>query len=141
MKTFKLFVVGIFLLVFSFSQAQVKVNVNIGNLPAWGPTVTTEEYYYLPDIDSYYDIRQSQFIYLNNGQWIRSRSLPIRYRSYNLKTGYVVVLNDYHGHSPYSHYKNHKVKYYKSDNIWEKSRRNDEHHNNGNKKGNKKGKD
>ncbi|EKT2070543.1 hypothetical protein O8E88_002377, partial [Flavobacterium psychrophilum] len=124
---------GTFLFVFSFSQAQVSVNVNIGNPPVWGPTVTTEEYYYLPDIDSYYDIHQSQFIYLNNGVWIRSRSLPRRYRSYNLNTGYVVVLNDYHGHNPYTNYKRHKVKYYKRNNNWEKSRRNDEHH--GNKKG------
>ena len=150
MKTFKLFILGAFLLVFSFSKAQVSVNVNIGAPPVWGPTVTTEEYYYLPDIDSYYDIRQSQFIYLNNGGWIRSRSLPSRYRGYNLNTGYVVVLNDYHGRSPYTRYKSHKVKYYKEDNKWAKSRGSDEHHDNddshengnshGNGKGNKKGK-
>lgn len=142
MKTFKLFILGAFLLVFSFSKAQVSVNVNIGKPPVWGPTVTTEEYYYLPDIESYYDINQSQFIYLNNGVWIRSRSLPRRYRSYNLNTGHVVVLNDYHGHNPYTLHKNHKVKYYKNDNNWEKSRGNEGHNDNhhGNGKGNKKGK-
>lgn len=144
MKTLKIIILGAFLLVFSFSKAQVSVNVNLGKPPVWGPTVTTEEYYYLPDINSYYDIHQSQFIYLNNGAWIRSRSLPRRYRGYNLNTGHVVVLNDYHGHSPYGHYKEHKVKYYKSDNNWEKSRRNEEHHqdgdHHGNGKGNKKGK-
>ena len=142
MKTFKLFILGAFLLVFSFSKAQVSVNVNIGKPPVWGPTVTTEEYYYLPDIESYYDINQSQFIYLNNGVWIRSRSLPRRYRSYNLNTGHVVVLNDYHGRNPYTLHKNHKVKYYKNDNNWEKSRGNEGHNDNhhGNGKGNKKGK-
>lgn len=153
MKTLKTIILGAFLLVFSFSKAQVSVNVNIGNPPVWGPTVTTEEYYYLPDIDSYYDIHQSQFIYLNNGAWIRSRSLPRRYRGYDLNTGHVVVLNDYHGHSPYTYYKNHKVKYYKSNNNWEKSRENDDNHDDydddnrnhrgnekGNEKGNKKGK-
>ena len=139
MKTFKLFILGTFLLVFSFSKAQVSVNVNIGAPPVWGPTVTTEEYYYLPDIDSYYDIHESQFIYLSNGGWIRSRSLPRRYRSYNLNTGHVVILNDYHGHNPYSHYKSHKAKYYKDENKWEKSRGNDEYHDNGNSHGNKKG--
>ena len=139
MEKVKLFILGTFLLVFSFSQAQVSVNVNIGSPPVWGPTVTTEEYYYLPDIDSYYDIHQSQFIYLNNGVWIRSRSLPRRYRSYNLNTGYVVALNDYHGHNPYTHYKNHRVKYYKNDNNLEKSRGSNEHHDNGNHRGNEKG--
>lgn len=142
MKIFKLFVLETFLLVFSFSNAQVQVNVNLGKPPVWGPTVTTEEYYYLPDIDSYFDIQQSQFIYLNNGVWIRSKSLPRRYRSYNLNTGYVVVLNDYHGQNPYTHYKKHKVKYYKSNNNWEKSKRNDDNNGNhrNNYKGNKKGK-
>ncbi|WP_395059432.1 hypothetical protein [Flavobacterium sp.] len=142
MKTLKIIILGTFLLVFSFSKAQVSVNVNIGAPPVWGPTVTTEEYYYLPDINSYYDIHQSQFIYLNNGVWIRSRSLPRRYRSYNLNAGHVVVLNDYHGRNPYSRYKEHKVKYYKSDNNWEKSRGNDKHHDNDKHhgKGNKKGK-
>jgi hypothetical protein len=131
MKKIKLFTVFIILLGISVSQAQVSVNVNIGSRPAWGPTVTTEEYYYLPDIDSYYDIHQSQFIYLNNGRWIRARSLPRRYGRYNLNTGYVVVLNDYHGLHPYYNFKNHRIKYYKRGNNWERSNRNDGHRNNG----------
>ncbi|SFA92968.1 hypothetical protein SAMN05660845_1034 [Flavobacterium swingsii] len=139
MKTLKIIILGTFLLVFSFSKAQVSVNVNIGAPPVWGPVVTTEEYYYLPDINSYYDIHQSQFIYLNRGVWIRSASLPSRYRSYNLNTGYVVVLNDYHGQRPYSHYKKHKMKYYKSGNNWEKSRGNKVRHDNGNNHGNNHG--
>lgn len=139
MKKFKLVLVGIFLLVINFSYAQVQVNVNLGTPPVWGPTVTTQEYYYLPDINSYYDIRQSQFIYLNNGVWIRANSLPRRYKSYNLKTGYVVVLNDYHGNNPYKYYKNHKIKYYKSNKNWEKAKGKSEHYNNGSTgKGNKK---
>ncbi len=139
MKTFKLILVTILFLFFNLSKAQVSVNVNIGKPPVWGPVVTNEKYYYLPDINSYYDIQQSQFIYLSNGSWIRSISLPRRYRSYDLNTGYVVVLNDYHGRNPYKNFKNHKVKYYKSNNNWEKSRENDG--NNGVKgkgKGNKK---
>ena len=141
MKTNKLILVTILFLIFNLSKAQVSVNVNIGKPPVWGPVVTTEEYYYLPDINSYYDIQQSQFIYLRNGSWIRSVSLPRQYRSYDLNTGYVVVLNDYHGRNPYKNFKNHKVKYYKSSNNWEKSR--EKNGNNGVKvkgkgKGNKK---
>jgi hypothetical protein len=140
MNTFKLIILTVFLMVLGFTQAQISVNLNIGKPPVWGPVVTTEEYYYLPDIDSYYDIHQSQFIYLNNGAWIRSSSLPRRYKSYDLNSGYVVVLNDYHGRNPYSQFKNHKTKYYKNENNWLKSREN-EGHDNGNhsksKKGNK----
>jgi hypothetical protein len=111
MKTLKLIAVAIILLVSTNSiQAQVSVNVNLGSPPAWGPAV---DYYYLPDVQSYYDIKAKQFIYLGNGQWVRSRNLPTQYRNYDLYNGYKVVLNDYHGSKPYSNFKNHKVKYFK----------------------------
>ena len=114
MRTLKLIAVGIILFASSTIQAQVSVNVNIGAAPAWGPVghVATE-YYYLPDVESYYDIRASQFIYFGGGSWIRSRHLPYQYRNYDLHRGYKVVLNDYHGSRPYSHFKSHKVKYYR----------------------------
>ena len=95
-------------------NAQISVNVNLGLQPSWGPVgYSSVDYYYLPDIYTYYDVRNTQFIYLNNGVWIRSSYLPRQYRSYDLNRGYKVVLNDYHGSRPYSNYKNHKVKYYK----------------------------
>lgn len=114
MKTLKLIAVGIILLVSSSIEAQISVNVNIGSPPAWGPVgYSSVEYYYLPDVQAYYDIRATQFIYFGGGRWIRSRNLPNQYRNYDLYNGYKVVLNDYHGSRPYSHYKEHKVKYYR----------------------------
>lgn len=115
MKTLKLIAAGIILLVTSATtQAQVSVNVNIGSPPAWGPVgYSNVDFYYIPDIQAYYDIRYSQFIYFGNGTWIRSRYLPRQYRDYDLYHGYKVVLNDYHGRTPYVYYKNHKAKYYK----------------------------
>ncbi|KIA84114.1 hypothetical protein [Flavobacterium sp. AED] len=114
MKTLKLIAAGIILLVTSSIHAQVSVNVNIGTAPSWGPSgYSNVDYYYLPDVEAYYDIRATQFIYFNGGRWIRSRYLPGQYRNYDLYNGYKVVLNDYHGSRPYSNFKNHKVKYYK----------------------------
>lgn len=114
MKTLKLIAAGIILLVTSSIHAQVSVNVNIGSAPAWGPSgYSNVDYYYLPDVEAYYDIRATQFIYFNGGRWIRSRYLPGQYRNYDLYNGYKVVLNDYHGSRPYSNFKSHKVKYYK----------------------------
>ncbi|SDX41237.1 hypothetical protein [Flavobacterium degerlachei] len=114
MKTLKLLALGIVLFVSTSMQSQVSVNVNIGTAPSWGPAgYSNVDYYYLPDVQAYYDIRASQFIYLGSGNWVRSRYLPGQYRNYNLYNGYKVVLNDYHGKTPYTHYKQHKVKYYK----------------------------
>lgn len=114
MKTIKLIIAGILLFLGTNSQAQVAVNVNIGSPPVWGPAgYNNVEFYYLPDIECYFDIRFSRFIYFNNGRWIHSKYLPKPYRNYDLYHGYKVVLTDYHGRKPYMYFKNHKTKYYK----------------------------
>jgi hypothetical protein len=114
MKTIQLITIALFLFASTANHAQVSINVNFGTPPQWGPVGYSEvSYYYLPDVQSYYDIRAEQFIFLNNGVWIRSNNLPNRYRNYDLYNGYKVVLNDYHGSSPYSYYPQHKLKYYK----------------------------
>ncbi|MBE0391869.1 hypothetical protein [Flavobacterium sp. PL002] len=113
MKTLKLIAAGIILLITSTSNAQLSINLNIGNAPVYhNNTNVAVGYYYLPDIQSYYDVRANQYIYLNRGNWVRSRNLPTQYRNYNYKTGYKVVLNDYHGNEPYRNYKNDHTKYY-----------------------------
>lgn len=114
MKTIKIAIVGLFLIIANTAQSQVSVNVNIGTPPVWGPVGYTEmEYYYLPDIQCYYDVRASQFIYFGGNRWVRSRYLPRQYRNYDLYGGYKVVLNDYHGRTPYVYYDRHRTKYYK----------------------------
>ncbi len=103
---------ALILLMSVFAQAQVSVNVNIGTPPNWGPQgYDNSRYYYLPDIDIYYDVVQSQFIYDNNGRWIRENRLPSKYRQYDLYGGYKVVLNDYRGDSPYTYHNKHRANY------------------------------
>jgi hypothetical protein len=115
MKKLKLVVLAAVLFFTSNAiQSQVSINVNIGTQPSWGPVgYSSVDYYYLPDIQAYYDVRATQFIFLNGGTWIRSNRLPAQYRNYDLNRGYKVVLNDYHGTRPYTEYKYHKQKYYK----------------------------
>ncbi|MEN2403095.1 hypothetical protein GKZ90_0025130 [Flavobacterium sp. MC2016-06] len=114
MKTIKIAIVGLFLIVANATQAQVSINVNIGTPPAWGPSGYAEmEYYYLPDIEAYYDVRASQFIYFGGGRWVRTTYLPRQYRNYDLYGGYKVVLNDYHGRTPYVYFDRHRATYYK----------------------------
>lgn len=92
-------------------KADAQINVNIGLQPAWGPIgYQYVDYYYLPDIETYYYVPNRQFIYLNNGRWIYSSALPVRYRTYNLYNGYKVVLNQ---PKPYLHHSTYKVKYAK----------------------------
>ncbi|MFA9191064.1 hypothetical protein AAGV28_06735 [Flavobacterium sp. FZUC8N2.13] len=117
MRSLKLIVTGIILFAASTSQAQVSVNVNIGRpvvvRPAWVPRQHVNvDFYYLPEIQTYYDVNSSLYVYLDNGNWCRTRYLPSRYRSYDLNRAHRVELRGYHGSRPYSYYNNHKVKYY-----------------------------
>jgi len=114
MKTFKLFILATLLLLAGNGQAQVSVNINLGSPPQWGPVGYSDvRYYYLPDVESYYDVQSSMFIYYGTGGWVHRASLPTRYRNYDLYHGYKVVMSDYHGNTPYKQFKEHKIKYSK----------------------------
>jgi hypothetical protein len=111
---------AIFILTQHRSEAQfrVGVNINIGSQPTWGPTgYDYAQYYYLPDIDAYYYVPRRQFIYLSNGVWVFSASLPPRYRDYDLYSGYKVVINR---PSAYLYYNEDRERYGRYRNYYHK---------------------
>lgn len=154
MKSLKYLFIGFLLFTINLSNAQVNVNVNIGTPPAWGPDGYSDvRYYYLPDLETYYDVSTSNYIYISNGKWLRARTLPSAYRNYDLYNEYKVVLTDYRGTRPYDNFKTHKVKYAKGykgkpqktiglkpGKGNNKQGKYNGHHDNGNHKGNGKGK-
>ena len=114
MKIVKVMAIGIVLLLSGALQAQVSVSVNIGSPPLWGPAGYAEaRYYYLPDVESYYDIHSTMFICYVGGTWVHRAHLPSIYRNYDLYNGYKVVMTDYYGNAPYMNFKEHKAKYAK----------------------------
>jgi len=77
------------------ADAQISLNINIGSQPAWGPVgYDRADYYYMPDIDTYYDVPAHQYVYLENNNWVRRANLPSRYSNYNIYNGYKVVVNE-----------------------------------------------
>ena len=95
----------------TYAQVSVGLNVNIGSQPAWGPTgYDHADYYYLPDIDVYYSVPRHEFVYSENGQWVFSKTLPARYRGYDLYSGYKVVINE---PEPYLHADKYRDEYAK----------------------------
>lgn len=118
MKTFQTLLIAIAFIATGSTQAQVSVglNVNIGSPPAWAPPppVHTEvRYYYLPEIQTYYDVNTRHYIYLDRGRWARRTYLPVAYRDYNLYRGPKVVVENYYGATPYTYYKPARVKHYR----------------------------
>lgn len=136
MKALKLFVFG--LMFITSTQAQVSVNVNFGTPPVWAPAErVVTQYYYLPEIDAYYDVPAQRFIYVNRGVWVRTERLPARYSTYNLRNGRVVYLTDYRGSKPYAYHKNHKLKYKGKKYYSNREHSDNEKHDNGKHKGHK----
>ncbi|WP_221269207.1 hypothetical protein HDF18_14800 [Mucilaginibacter sp. X5P1] len=96
---------------FKFADAQVhfSVGINIGSQPEWGPVgYDHADYYYMPDIDSYYDVNAHQYVYFSNNVWVHSRGLPPRYSNYDVYHGYKVVVNQ---PQPWVHHSQIRAKY------------------------------
>ena len=75
MRYFFVLIITFFLA--NISNAQIDVNINLGSQPVWGPTgYDYVEYYYLPDIDAYYNVPKQRYYYYEKGKWIYRSSLP-----------------------------------------------------------------
>ena len=94
-------IIGLFPII---SNSQVSVGVNI-NVPV------VERYYYLQDIEGYYDTKTSMYIYNSGGRWVRVRTLPVIYRGFDFNTAHKVIIRDYSGNSPYYYYKVHRANF------------------------------
>jgi hypothetical protein len=121
------------LFMFSYqTQAQnISVGININTAPR--ETVRYVEapapsYYYYPEIETYFEVNSSVYIYFSNNNWVRSRNLPVYYSDYDLRHGQRVII-DYNGSRPYNHYHEHKNKYkcksYKKDKKYKKNKKRD----------------
>jgi hypothetical protein len=85
---------------------------NLDVQPAWGPIGYDHvEYYYLPDIETYYNVYNHQFYYNEGGQWIGRSTLPSRCQNYNLYHSHKVVLNDKEPWENHNYYRNHYVSF------------------------------
>lgn len=77
------------------AQIRVSLGVNIGSQPDWGPVGYDHvDYYYLPEIQTYYDVPNHQYVYYDNNVWVCRTYLPARYNNYDIYRGYKVVINE-----------------------------------------------
>lgn len=109
MKLPKIFQAAVFCIAFSSTQAQVKTSVTF---PDWGVDgQANATYYYIPGAETYYDINNKQYVYMQDGKWVRTETMPAAYADYDLYNGYKVVLTD--KNEPFADYENMRVKYAK----------------------------
>lgn len=94
---------------FQPSSAQVSVSINIGSQPLWGPVgYDYVRYYYLPEMDVYYDVSSRRYTYYHGNRWVTNSKLPSRYKHYDVYRTYKVVLNE---PSPWRYHSRHRSSY------------------------------
>jgi hypothetical protein len=94
------------------AESQVSINVNIGRQPVWGPVgYDYVDYYYLPDLDVYYDVPRGLFVYFDFGRWNFAATLPPRYGHYDLYHSYKVVINSRDPWLRNSYYRSNYARY------------------------------
>jgi len=105
MRRLLFLIIALFLANSADAQFRLNLNFNLDRQPIWGPAgFDHAEYYYLPDIEVYYNIPQRRYYYNQRGRWISSSRLPSRYRGFDLYNSYKVVLNErnpYRNHNKY----------------------------------------
>jgi hypothetical protein len=94
---------------FISQRAYSQVSINIGIQPIWGPVGYEHvDYYYLPDVDAYYDVPSHMYVYMDGGVWVHRGALPGRYANYDLYHGYKAVVNV---HDPWLHHDVYRNQY------------------------------
>ena len=162
MRRLLFLIIALFLANSADAQFRLNLNFNLDRQPIWGPAgFDHAEYYYLPDIEVYYNIPQRRYYYNQRGRWISSSRLPSRYRGFDLYNSYKVVLNErnpYRNHNKYrdqyASYKGRRdqqpirdardSKYYVNPNHpehknWVRQQQQEKNKNKGNNRGNKSG--
>ena len=95
----------------SAAVAQLRINLgfNVDRQPIWGPVgYDHAEYYYLPDIEAYYNVPQHRFYYNEGGRWVGRSSLPSRFGKVDLYHAHKVVMNE---KEPWTNHSTYKDKY------------------------------
>jgi hypothetical protein len=101
------------------TNAQISVNISLGSRPVYHPPQRyyyddNVDYYFLPEIEAYFDNREGVFIYFSSRGWVRSAYLPRECGNYDINRGVKFAI-EYRGNCPYDGYKIHKQRYCKND--------------------------
>lgn len=108
MRTRVIFATVVLALALAHASAQERRD-NRSRQPDWGPAgYEYAEFYYIPDMDVYYDVGRSVFRIEERGRWVEVAVLPERFASHDIYSCYKVVIN---GRDPWLNHRNHHFAY------------------------------
>lgn len=93
------------------AQAQVRfnVNINIGAQPAWVANNDNADYYYVPDADCYYSVRERVYVFRDGNNWRKAPNLPGRYKNFDFRNRRVISIRGQQ--APYMHHDENRNAY------------------------------
>ena len=68
-------------------------------------------YHYYPNLCAYYDAKENNYIFRQNGEWTKAKEIPSGYMGYSLNNKVNVVITDFDDDDPTQLIKIHKKKY------------------------------
>lgn len=115
MKKIQLIFLSTILLFAIKTSAQIAVSINLGSRPIYHPPQRyyfedNVDYYFLPEIEAYFDNREGLFIYYCSNRWIRSSSLPQNCGNYDVNNRIRIAVNC-NNNRPYDDFYSHRRKY------------------------------
>lgn len=112
MKTITRILLGVIIFTSQLVTAQIELEtVNISPRKTNVSKAVEARYCYFPNLQAYYDLKRGLYIYKQNGEWKRSRTIDSNYRGYSLNNILYVLINNYSGEEPYTLLDEHKLKY------------------------------
>jgi hypothetical protein len=114
----KVFITTLTIAIFSIVSVSLHAQRNVNNQPDWGPSgYNYARYYYIPEINIYYEVTSGLYVYLSGNIWVKRHSLPSKYKKFNLYETYKAVIND---KDPWSKHIRYRKRYAKYGNMHDK---------------------
>jgi hypothetical protein len=102
----------------SFSMLMITISYTNGQTsqqkitaPAAAEVSCDIRYYYFPNIQAYFDLKNTEYIYHDKGEWITAEELPHGYMGYSLNNKINVPIRDYNGDDIILQLEAHKKRY------------------------------
>ncbi len=115
MKGLFYFLCGMLLMFFQSVKSQTSLTVTdeaVGQAECADEQNTNAlRYYFFPNLDAYFDLKDMVYVFKQNGVWVREKTIAPNYRGYSLFNKYRVLINDYFGDEPYEKLNEHKKMY------------------------------
>lgn len=113
MKNSKLFKMQILIALAFLSCGPVVVTSRLNHPPPtwfYPDRVEVVRYVYFPEYSIYYDLTLSNYLYLNNGVWVRVNVLPPQFSHINLNRTKYVRIKGYRGDNIRTYHNEHNVR-------------------------------